>query len=163
MATTLTRTDRSLDAFAGLRIAVGLLFLLFGEYKVFGHAFVHGGFEGWIKQFVDGGAAYPFMIPVLQHVVLPHALLISLLVAYGEFAIGVALVFGVWSRVASAFGTLYMMTLLVSSNYPGANAPFWQYFGASLDHLVLAMCFVTFVVACPDDRLSVTRYLRPRT
>jgi len=36
------------------------------------------------------------------------------------------------------------MTLLFSSNYPGAHAPLWQYFGASLDHSVLALCFLAF-------------------
>jgi thiosulfate dehydrogenase [quinone] large subunit len=40
-----------------------------------------------------------------------------------------------------------MLSLLFSSNYPGAHAPLWQYFGASLDHLVLALCFVVFLIA----------------
>jgi thiosulfate dehydrogenase [quinone] large subunit len=43
-----------------------------------------------------------------------------------------------------------MVTLLVSSNYPGAGAPMWQYFGASLDHSVLGLCFVTFLMGEPD-------------
>jgi thiosulfate dehydrogenase [quinone] large subunit len=69
-------------------------------------------------------------------------------------------VFGVLVRTASAFGLLYMLTLLFSSNYPGAAAPFWQYFGASLDHSVLALCFVVFLVAT-TDRFSVLRFRRP--
>jgi thiosulfate dehydrogenase [quinone] large subunit len=143
-----------------LRIGVGLLFLIFGEYKVFGTEFtLHGGFQFWIQKFLSDGA-YPFMIPILRGFVLPHATPIAFLVAYGELAIGIALVFGVLVRTASAFGLLYMLTLLFSSNYPGAAAPFWQYFGASLDHSVLALCFVVFLVAT-TDRFSVLRFRRP--
>lgn len=101
-----TSNDRAL---AALRIAVGALFLIFGEYKVAGPGFVHGGFEGWIHRFLVEGA-YPFMAPVLRGFVLAHARPIALLVACGESAIGVALVLGVASRVASEFGLLYMMT-----------------------------------------------------
>jgi len=131
---------------AFLRISVGTLFLIFGQYKVFGTQFtLHGGFQFWINKFLEDGA-YPFMIPVLRGFVLPHATAIAFLVAYGELAIGMALVFGVLVRPASAFGLLYMLTLLFSANYPGAHAPFWQYFGGSLDHSVLALCFLSFLV-----------------
>jgi thiosulfate dehydrogenase [quinone] large subunit len=147
--------DRAVGALAALRIAVGALFLLFGQYKVFGAGFTrHGGFEGWINRFINEGGAYPLMVPVLRQFVLVHATPIAYLVAYGELAIGLALVLGVWSRVASAFGLLYMMALLFSANYPGAGVPLWQYFGASLDHLVLAMCFATFIIGDPDQALS---------
>jgi thiosulfate dehydrogenase [quinone] large subunit len=146
--------DRNSVALAGLRIAVGCLFLIFGEYKVFGTQFtLHSGFQYWINRFLQGGA-YPFMVPVLQRVVLPHATAIAFLVAYGEFAIGLSLVFGILVRAASAFGTIYMLSLLFSSNYPGPHGPFWQYFGASLDHSVLAMCFLTFIVGRSDLVLS---------
>ena len=131
---------------AFLRISVGTLFLIFGQYKVFATQFtLHGGFQFWINKFLEDGA-YPFMIPVLRGFVLPHVTAIAFLVAYGELAIGMALVFAVLVRPASAFGLLYMLTLLFSANYPGAHAPFWQYFGASLDHLVLALCFLSFLI-----------------
>jgi thiosulfate dehydrogenase [quinone] large subunit len=137
-------------ALAFLRICVGILFLIFGQYKVFGTQFtLHGGFEFWINKFLEGGA-YPFMAPVLRNFVLPHARPIAFLVAYGELAIGIALTLGLWLRRASLFGLLYMLTLLVSSNYPGAGAPIWQYFGASLDHSVLGICFVAFLIGESD-------------
>ena len=133
-------------ALAFLRISVGILFLIFGQYKVFGTQFtLHGGFQFWINKFLEDGA-YPFMDPVLRGFVLPHATAIAFLVAYGELAIGLALVFGLLVRPASAFGLLYMLSLLFSSNYPGPHAPFWQYFGASLDHSVLALCFLSLLV-----------------
>jgi thiosulfate dehydrogenase [quinone] large subunit len=133
-------------AMAFLRISVGTLFLIFGQYKVFGRQFtLHGGFQFWINKFLEDGA-YPFMVPVLRGFVLPHGTSIAFLVAYGELAIGLALLLGVLARLASAFGLLYMLSLLFCSNYPGAHAPFWQYFGASLDHSVLALCFLSFLI-----------------
>lgn len=138
-------------ALAFLRVSVGVLFLIFAQYKVFGTQFtLHGGFEFWINRFLQDGA-YPFMAPVLRNFVLPHAHAIAFLAAYGELAIGIALTLGIWVRPASAFGLLYMVTLLFSSNYPGPGAPFWQYFGASLDHSVLALCFVAFLLGESDS------------
>jgi uncharacterized membrane protein YphA (DoxX/SURF4 family) len=142
--------SKNVQALVFLRICVGILFLIFGQYKVFGTQFtLHGGFEFWINKFLQDGA-YPFMAPVLRGFVLPHARPIAFLVAYGELAIGIALTLGVWVRRASAFGLLYMVTLLFSSNYPGAGAPMWQYFGASLEHSVLGICFIAFLIGKSD-------------
>ena len=152
--------ERNAFAMAGLRIAVGVLFVIFGQYKVFGTQFtLHGGFEFWINRFLQNGESYPFMVPVLQKIVLPHATVIAFLVAYGEMAIGLALTLGILVRTASTFGLIYMFSLLFSSNYPGAEAPLWQYFGASLDHSVLALCFLAFVIGRSDTRLSVREFL----
>src|SRR5579864_2091158 len=116
--------DRNSLALAGLRIAVGALFLIFGEYKVFGTAFtLGGGFQFWINRFLEQGA-YPFMTAILRNFVLPHATPIAFLVAYGELAIGLALVLGLWVKPASFCGAIYMLALLFSSNYPGEHAPF---------------------------------------
>src|SRR5277367_4456857 len=139
-------TDRNAGALAALRIALGALFLIFAEYKVFGTEFtLGGGFQFWINRFLADGS-YPFMVPVLRNFVLPHATALAFLTAYGELAIGLALVFGILVRPASACGVVYMLALLFSSNYPGAHAPFWQYFGASLDHFVPALCFAAFIL-----------------
>jgi thiosulfate dehydrogenase (quinone) large subunit len=142
-------------AMAVLRIGVGILFLIFGEYKVFGTQFtLHGGFQFWINRFIEDGA-YPFMKPVLKNFVLPLATPIAFLVAYGELCIGLSLVSGILVRAASFFGLIYMLCLLFSANYPGAAAPFWQYFGASLDHSVLALCFFVFLIGRADSALAL--------
>lgn len=144
-----------------LRIAVGCIFLIFAEYKVFRTQFTRGGFQYWINLFLQG-SSYPFMIPVLKNFVIPHATPIAILVAYGELAIGLALVSGIAVRPASVCGMVYMLTLLFSSNYPGPNAPLWQYFGASLDHSILALCFAAFALTNPGELWSV-HALRRRT
>jgi thiosulfate dehydrogenase (quinone) large subunit len=150
-------TDVNSLALAILRIGVGILFLIFGEYKVFGTQFtLHGGFQFWINKFLEGGA-YPFMAPVLRGFVLAHATPIAFLVAYGELAIGIALVCGILVRSASIGGLVFMLTLLFSSDYPGAGAPFWQYFGASLSHSVFLLCFVAFLIGRADAVWSLKR------
>jgi len=143
-------TDVNSRALAMLRVGVGIFFLIFGEYKVFGTQFtLHGGFQYWINRFLEGGA-YPFMAPVLRGFVLSHATPIAFLVAYGELAIGIALVCGILVRSASVAGFVFMLTLLFSSDYPGAGAPFWQYFGASLSHSVFMLCFAAFLMGRAD-------------
>jgi len=144
---------------SALRMAIGVIFLIFAEYKVFGTQFTrHGGFQYWINLFIAGGA-YPFMLPLLRSFVLPHATSIAFLVAYGEMAIGLSLVLGIMVRAASACGALYMLALLFSANYPGSHAAFWQYFGASLDHSILVLCFATFALTQTEEHYSVRRVL----
>jgi thiosulfate dehydrogenase [quinone] large subunit len=142
-------------ALALLRMGVGILFLIFGQYKVFSTAFtLHGGFQFWIHKFLEGGA-YPFMAPILRGFVLRHATSIAFLVAYGELAIGLALVLGIMIRSASFCGLIFMLTMLFSSDYPGAGAAFWQYFGASLSHSVFALCFAAFLIGRADSVWSM--------
>jgi len=152
--------DRHAQALAGLRIAVGVLFLIFAEYKVFGTQFtLGGGFQYWINRFLTDGA-YPFMVPVLHGFVLRYATAIAFLVAYGELAIGLALTLGVAVRPASVSGLVYMLVLLFASNYPGPAASLWQYFGAALSHLGLAFCFAALAYAPAEQTFSLGPYLR---
>jgi thiosulfate dehydrogenase [quinone] large subunit len=45
---------RNIYAMAVLRITVGIFFLIFAEYKVFGTEFtLHGGFQFWINKFLE--------------------------------------------------------------------------------------------------------------
>ena len=156
----MSSANRNTRALALLRIAVGLLFLIFGEYKVFGTQFtLGGGFQFWINRFIQHGA-YPFMLGVLKDFVLPNGGVIAFLVAYGELCIGIALTVGVLVRTASVCGLIFMLSLLFSADYPGPSAAFWQYFGASLDHSVLALCLAAFAIGDSDETLSVRPYLK---
>ncbi len=147
--------NRNENVVAALRIGVGIFFLIFGEYKVFGTQFtLGGGFLGWIDRFIAHGA-YSFMLPVLRNFVVPHSTPIAFVVAYGEFAIGLGLIFGVLTRTASFFGLLLMLAMLFSSDFPGADAVFWNYFGASLSHSVFAMCFLAFIFGDADRALAI--------
>jgi hypothetical protein len=57
----------SIKALTGLRIAVGALFLIFGEYKVVGTQFtLGGGFQYWINRFLQDGA-YPQFLGAVKN------------------------------------------------------------------------------------------------
>ena len=135
-------------ALAFLRIAVGLLFLIFAQYKLTSTRFIHEGMATYISRFIEHGC-YPFMHHFLTDIILPHSVFFGTVVAISELLIGLSIVTGVQVRWASLGGLVMMLLYLFSSNYPGAHAPFWQYFGASLDHSVLALCFLAFLIGYP--------------
>jgi uncharacterized membrane protein YphA (DoxX/SURF4 family) len=157
-------TDSNTLAITLLRIAIGLLFILFGQYKVFGSQFtLHGGFESTLRDFLHNGA-YPFMVPVLQAILAHAATPMAFLVAYGELLIGISLFLGVLARVASLFGLSLMLAMWFSGGYPGSHAAFWMYFGASLNWSILALCFAVLIIGRPEDLwcLRLRRTTPPR-
>jgi uncharacterized membrane protein YphA (DoxX/SURF4 family) len=132
-------------ALAFLRIAIGLIFLIFAEYKLTSTRFIWGGMASYIRGFLDQGS-YPFMQPFLRDVILPHTVFFGAIVSITELLIAISLLTGVLVRWASFGGLAMMLLYLFSSNYPGPHAPFWQYFGASLEHSILALCFITLII-----------------
>lgn len=134
-------------AIACVRIATAFFFLLFGEYKVAGPGFAHGGFQGYLQDFIANGAV-SFYRPVLSGLVLPHAVFLGYTVGVVEIFIGICLLLGLWVRPASVTGMLYMLNLTLATWWePGHSAPFWRYFGAELDHLPLLLLFIVFFAA----------------
>ena len=116
--------DPNARALAVLRIGVGLFFLIFAQYKILSTQFtLHGGFQFWINKFLAESGAYPFMVPILRNFVLPHATPIAFLVAYGELAIGLALLLGVFVRPASIAGLLFMLTPALHLRLPRLLRP----------------------------------------
>ena len=149
--------DPNTIAITVLRIVVGLFFTIFGEYKVFGTAFtLHGGFQTYIKGFLEGGT-YPFMRPLLRGILAHFGTPMAFAVAYGEFLIGVSLLIGVWSRIASVFGFALMMAMWLSGGHPGSHAVFWMYWGASLNWSIFALCFLVLAFGRPEELWSFRR------
>jgi uncharacterized membrane protein YphA (DoxX/SURF4 family) len=146
----MTPTDRQSKALAFLRISIGLIFLIFAEYKLTSTQFIRHGMASYIGGFIERGC-YPFMQSPLKSIVLPHAVFFGTFVSISELLIGLSLVTGALVRWASLGGLVMMLLFLFSANYPGANAPIWQYFGASLEHSILALCFVAFLIGNPDN------------
>jgi uncharacterized membrane protein YphA (DoxX/SURF4 family) len=132
---------------AVVRILTAGFFILFGQYKLFGQQFVHGGFQQYLQSFSESSAV-SFYQPILADLVLPHAVFFGYLVGGVEMFIGLCLLFGFWVRVASVLGALHMVSLTLATWWgPGRGAPVWSYFGAELDHLSLLLLFVIFFVA----------------
>jgi uncharacterized membrane protein YphA (DoxX/SURF4 family) len=141
MATSLSRT------IAGVRIAVSVFFLLFGEYKVAGPSFAHGGFQNYLQGYI-ANSAFGFYRPVLSRVVLPHAVFFGYGVGIVELLVGVCLLIGFWVRPASILGLLFLLNLTLAAWWePGHGVPVWRYFGARLDTLPLMLLLIIFFAA----------------
>lgn len=132
---------------AVIRIATSIFFLLFGEYKVLGPGFAHGGFQQYLEGYIQSGAV-SFYRPILANLVLPHAEVFGYLVGAVELFVGICLLLGLWVRVASVIGALHMLSLTLATWWEaGHGVPVWRYFGAELDHLPLLFLFIIFFVS----------------
>ena len=132
---------------AGVRIATSVFFLLFGEYKVAGPAFAHGGFQNYLHEYI-ASSAVSFYRPVLSELVLPHAVFFGYLVGVVELVVGISLLIGLWVRPASVLGILFLLNLTLAAWWePGHGAPLWRYFGARLDTLPLLLLLIIFFAA----------------
>ncbi|HLB89997.1 MAG TPA: DoxX family protein [Terriglobales bacterium] len=132
---------------AVVRIATSLFFLLFGQYKLFGTGFAHGGFQQYLQGFIENGAV-TFYQPILADLILPHAVFFGYVVGAVEMFIGVCLLLGIWVRPASVLGMLHMLSLTLATWWePGHGVPVWRYFGAELNHLPLLFLFIIFYVS----------------
>ena len=156
LSATLSRT------IAGARIATGVLFLLFGEYKIAGPEFAHGGFQQYLQGYIRGDAL-AFYRPFLAHLVLPHAVFFGYVVGVLELLIGLSLVVGWWVRPASALGALFMLNLAFATWWePGHGVPVWRYFGAELDKIPMLFLFLIFYAARAGQTWGLDARLRNR-
>jgi uncharacterized membrane protein YphA (DoxX/SURF4 family) len=141
MATTPSAAAKTI---ATVRIATSVFFLLFGEYKLAGPGFAHGGFQGYLRDFIANGAV-SFYRPFLSGLVLPRAVVLGYVVGVVEAFIGISLLLGLWMRPASVLAVLYLLNLTLATWWgPGHGVPVWRYFGAELDHLPLLLLFIIF-------------------
>ena len=140
-STSLSRT------IAAVRIATSVFFLLFGEYKVAGPGFAHGGFQSYLQGYIANGAV-SFYRPVLSGLFLPHAMFFGYVVGVVELLIGASLLLGWWVRPACVLGVLFLLNLTLAAWWePGHGVPLWRYFGARLDTLPLLLLLVIFFAA----------------
>jgi thiosulfate dehydrogenase (quinone) large subunit len=144
MATNPSAASRTM---AGVRMATSLFFLFFGEYKLAGPGFAHGGFQGYLHDYI-ATSAVSFYRPVLSGIILPHAVFFGYLVGAIEMFIGVCLLLGLWVRLASAVGIVFLLNLTLAAWWDvGHGAPLWRYFGSRLDTLPLTLLLIIFYAA----------------
>jgi uncharacterized membrane protein YphA (DoxX/SURF4 family) len=133
-----------LRTIAAVRIATSIFFLLFGEYKVAGPGFAHGGFQSYLHDYI-ATTAVSFYRPVLVHIVLPHAVFFGYAVGVIELLVGISLLLGLWVQRACIVGILFLLNLTLASWWDaGHGAPIWRYFGARLDTLPLLLLLIIF-------------------
>jgi thiosulfate dehydrogenase [quinone] large subunit len=145
---------------AAVRIAASVFFLLFGEYKVAGPEFAHGGFQSYLQDFIANGAV-SFYRPVLSSIILPHAVFFGYVVGVVELFVGLSLLIGLWVRPASVVGILFLVNMVLATWWgPGHGVPVWRYFGAELDHIPLLLLLIVFYAADAGRVWGLDGYVR---
>ncbi|MGC2067916.1 MAG: DoxX family protein [Candidatus Acidiferrales bacterium] len=153
--------DIGRKAIACVRIATGIIFSLFAEYKIAGSEFTPAGFEHWVRGWVEQGQVVGFYRTVLVNIALAHPVLCSRMVAWSELGIAVSLILGLLVRPAAIGGVILMLNFILSTWFaPGHGAPVWQYFGANLDHIPLLFLFVIFYATRAGDVWGLDGRLR---
>jgi uncharacterized membrane protein YphA (DoxX/SURF4 family) len=154
-----TLPDRTI---AAVRIATSVFFLLFGEYKVAGPGFAHGGFQTYLRDYI-ATSAVSFYGPVLVYIVLPHAVFFGYMVGVIELFIGISLLLGFWVRPGCLVGIVFLLNLTLASWWDaGHGVPVWRYFGARLDTLPLLLLLVIFFAADAGSIWGLDGKRRPR-
>jgi uncharacterized membrane protein YphA (DoxX/SURF4 family) len=144
-----------------VRILTGILFFLFGEYKVAGPEFAHTGFPQYLQGYVQGSAV-AFYRPLLA-LLIPHAVFFGYVVGVVELAIAGSMILGLWVRPMSIVGALFMLNLFLATWWePGHGIPVWRYFGAELDTIPLLFLFLIFFTADAGRTLGLDGRRMPR-
>jgi len=89
-----------------LRVYTGLFFAWHGFSKLTRDNFA-AGLEGFLN--AQSGNTFAFYRPFVESVVLPNNGLFAVLVSWGEFAVGIALILGLATRYATAGGALLVL------------------------------------------------------
>ncbi len=122
-----------------VRILTGAIFAGMGFSKVTG-SFPHDFGKGVRDMLAQ---SWPFWASFLKSVVLPHAVAFGWVVAAGELAIGIGLLFGFLTRWAAGFGSLLMVAILLGQTWvPGAKWDQWIYAGLPTKFALLLLLLI---------------------
>lgn len=94
----------------------GLLFLAAAYVKLTGR-FLQDGFRKSAEEMAR--ETWPFWRSFLHVFVLPHAQVFAWVVALGELAVGIGLLLGFLTRIASASGAMLTLVILLGQSYVG--------------------------------------------
>jgi thiosulfate dehydrogenase (quinone) large subunit len=112
-----------------LRVYLGYLWLMAGVDKVREGGWIGAGAGGAVQGFAQGalqqtGGEHPqvtqWYAGFLESVVMPNAALFSYLVVFGEIAVGLGLILGLFTGIAAFFGA-FMNASFIFAGTAGAN------------------------------------------
>ena len=110
----LNNAHRSRWVLLPLRLFLGVTFLYAGIQKFTDAQFFHPGTVGYIgRQMLTFARSSPIG-GLLSNLVVPHALFFGYLIALGEIAVGLGILFGFLFRPAAFFGMLLSFTFFLS-------------------------------------------------
>ena len=155
MSDRMKSSGKSSTAMAVARIVVGLMFIMFAQYKLLHPEFAHGGYEKTVSGYVQETAlrAYkPFLRATLHYPVAS-----GYAVGVAELLIGASMVLGFWVRPFAVVGALFMLNLLCSTWNLPAGTPAWRYLGNQLENISLLLLFALFFFHSAGETLGLDK------
>ena len=137
------------------RIAVGMMFLMFAQYKLLHRDFAHGGYEKYVSGWTQE-TSVSFYKPFLRET-LRYPVASAYAVAVAELLIGISMVVGFAVRPFSVVGALFMLNLALATWVLPAGTPTWRYLGNQLDNIPLLLLFILFFVHGAGETLGLDR------
>jgi thiosulfate dehydrogenase [quinone] large subunit len=142
-----------------MRVWLGIMWIQAGVAKIWGAenpAFLHNGGAGVAGFAAHGVPAYSWWGSFLHSFVVPNAGWIGIIVALGEFAIGICLVLGLFTRLASLASLALLFTYVMSGT--ASVCGFYALFA-----VVILFTWRTSSWLGADGLISVLRHRRSAT
>jgi len=129
-----------------LRLFLGGTFVYAGLQKLTDTQFFNPAASGYIgRQITDFAHSSPLQRFLLD-IAAPHASLFGALVAYGELAIGLGTLLGLFLRLAACFGLLINLVFFLTATW--RVSPY--FYGSDI---VFCFCWLTLLIAGPDQQV----------
>lgn len=138
-------------ALAPLRIFLGVTFLFAGLQKLSNPNFFNAKSPNSIHAQLVGAARFSPIHALLGHMV-AAATPIGMIIAYGEIAVGVGVLLGLWTRIAAVGGALLSFSLFLAVSFH--SSPY--YTGADV---VFFFAWMPFVIAGSSSRFSIDAWV----
>lgn len=129
-----------------LRLFLGATFAFAGLQKLANPAFFAAKSPTSIQAQMSGAARFSPLHSLL-HAMIPHAVLLGWIIAYGELAIGIGTLLGLRTRIAAVAGAFLSLNLFLAVSFH--SAPY--YTGADI---VFFFAWLPLIVAGGGSRLS---------
>ncbi len=142
--------SRLLTALLPLRLFLGGTFLYAGLDKFLTPAFLREGGSGSIAQQLQGFTHSSPLTPLIQAVALPHPIVIGILIALAEIAVGIGLLLGIAYRLSALGGFLIGMLFFLTASW--GTQPY--YFGPDLPY---AAGFLTLALVGRPGPYTIAR------
>ena len=147
--------DRTRRLLAFLRIYVGALWLAYGSSKLEPNWAAPSG-EFYEAAKYSAGLIHGPMHEFIVQVVLPHAHLFGLLIAFGETLVGISLTLGLLTQ-AGAIGGMFL-----SANYFLAQGKYQVYLGIESIEALLFVCCALLLAGRSGAQASLDSFLFKR-
>src|SRR5215471_2293727 len=137
------------------RVVVGLMFIMFAQYKLIHRDFANEGYKKYVSGWVQESSVAPYK-PVLRET-LKYPKFFAYGVAIAEALIGISLVLGLWVRPFSIVGALFMLNLILATWNLPPNTPAWRYLGNQLENIPLLLLFLIFYAHSAGQTLGLDK------